>query len=117
MSYPLLSAGALNSLFFGVYGVSLRLLSERREGASSDRRRRSSSGGRPSNGDVFWAGCAGGVAQLTLACPVDLVKIKLQTQTDDRHLRFKGPYDVLRQIYRTQGVRGWYQGLGIMAWR
>ena len=32
MYYPLLSAGALNSLFFGVYGVTLRSMTENREG-------------------------------------------------------------------------------------
>ena len=31
MYYPLLSAGALNSLFFGVYGVTLRSMTENRE--------------------------------------------------------------------------------------
>ena len=31
MYYPLLSAGALNSLFFGVYGVTLRAMTENRE--------------------------------------------------------------------------------------
>ena len=30
MYYPLLSAGALNSLFFGVYGVTLRAMTENR---------------------------------------------------------------------------------------
>ena len=39
MYYPLLSAGALNSLFFGVYGVSLRAMTERRyDNATGDRR-------------------------------------------------------------------------------
>ncbi len=68
---------------------------------------------------VFWAGCAGGVAQLSVACPVDLVKIKLQTQTadDPAKRRYKGPYDVLRKVYARRGVAGWYQGLHVMAWR
>ena len=34
MYYPLLSAGALNSLFFGVYGVTLRAMTENREDKS-----------------------------------------------------------------------------------
>ena len=47
----------------------------------------SSSGGgqlhsvKPTNWEIFWAGCAGGAAQLVVACPVDLAKIKLQVQT------------------------------------
>ena len=31
MLYPMLSAGALNSLFFGVYGVSLRFMTSLRD--------------------------------------------------------------------------------------
>jgi hypothetical protein len=37
-------------------------------------------------------GCIGGVAQLVVACPVDLVKIKLQTQTGANDLNlFSAP--------------------------
>ena len=111
MSYPIFAAGALNSIYFGVYGATLRSLTELRsnkelrrppqpqssllldttisssakndndptkiggEGEKSKRRRS------VSLTDVFLAGCAGGAAQLVVACPVDLVKIKLQTQT------------------------------------
>ncbi len=122
MSYPLLAAGALNSLFFGVYGVTLRFLQENRDASCTKKKvsvggAGSDSASKPTYGDIFWAGCAGGVAQLVVACPVEVVKIKLQTQTDERRARFHGPYDVLKQIYRQQGIRGWYQGLVVMAWR
>ena len=72
MWYPILSAGAMNSMFFGVYGTSLKLIEK------SDSLDRS---GKYTK--TFLAGCAGGAAQLVIACPVDLVKIKLQTQTGD----------------------------------
>ena len=68
IGFPLLSTGTLNSLFFGVYGNCLHATSNGREAP-------------PSYSNVFWAGCAGGVAQLVVACPVDLVKIKMQMQT------------------------------------
>ena len=29
---------------------------------------------------IFLAGCAGGVAQLGIACPIELIKVKMQTQ-------------------------------------
>lgn len=77
MYYPMLSAGALNSLFFGVYGVSLKFLTSFREGSSPT----STHHIKPTNWEIFWAGCAGGAAQLIVACPVDVAKIKLQTQT------------------------------------
>jgi solute carrier family 25 protein 45/47 len=69
MSYPILSAGAMNSLFFGVYGVTLRAIAKNEE--------------KPSHQNIFLAGCAGGAAQLAISCPVDLVKIKLQMQAGE----------------------------------
>ena len=67
MGFPLLATGTLNSIFFGVYGEALRRLGD---GQS-----------RPSYRHIFLAGCVGGVAQLSVACPVELVKIKMQLQT------------------------------------
>jgi len=119
MYYPILSAGALNSLFFGVYGVSLRFMTSLRADANAGTTSASSTSIKPTNWEIFWAGCAGGAAQLVVACPVDVAKIKLQTQTgaagDLTH--YKGPYDCLKSIYRTQGIKGWYKGLVPMAWR
>ena len=106
MSYPILAAGALNSIYFGVYGGTLRLLTDLRSnnngenGLKNHAQRKDGtkdSGGtsaavkgaraQTSKVDVFVAGCAGGAAQLVVACPVDLVKIKLQTQTG----KMRGP--------------------------
>jgi solute carrier family 25 protein 45/47 len=60
----------MNALFFGVYGTSLRAIEN--SPFSNDM---------GSYTKIFLAGCAGGAAQLVVACPVDVVKIKLQTQT------------------------------------
>ena len=38
---------------------------------------------------VYLAGMLGGTVQLAIACPVELVKIRLQTQTG--HSRYRGP--------------------------
>lgn len=67
MGFPLLAAGTLNSVFFGVYGNCVRRTTEGDQ--------------RPSLTNVFLCGCAAGVAQLSVACPVDLIKIKMQIQT------------------------------------
>ena len=75
MWYPILSAGAMNSMFFGVYGTSLKLIEK------SDALNHSGQYTK-----TFLAGCAGGAAQLVIACPVDLVKIKLQTQTGKNNI-------------------------------
>ena len=55
----------MNAVIFGVYGSSLRLLARDRP---------------PGLWDVFLAGCAGGAAQLFIACPVDVIKCTLQAQ-------------------------------------
>ena len=48
-----------------------------------------------------------------------IVKISFHSFTgtvgDKTH--YKGPYDCLKSIYRTQGIKGWYKGLVPMAWR
>jgi len=74
MSFPVLSAGVMNSLFFGVYGTSLRQMQSL---LNNDVRAESEA----DLSTVFLAGCLGGAAQLGVACPVDLAKIKLQIQT------------------------------------
>ena len=76
MWYPILSAGAMNSLFFGVYGASFRVINNSSHSEYIGKYTQ-----------IFLAGCAGGAAQLIIACPVDLVKIKLQTQTGNYYLR------------------------------
>ena len=80
-SYPIIAAGALNSLFFGVYGVSLRFMTSVRAPEAGAGSKMTSTWLKPNNWEIFWAGCAGGAAQLVVACPVDVAKIKLQTQT------------------------------------
>ena len=72
MSYPILANGAINSIFFGVYGVTLRSIAEKRQHQT---------GAKPTHFDVYLAGIVAGAAQMVLACPVDVVKVKLQTQT------------------------------------
>jgi solute carrier family 25 (mitochondrial carnitine/acylcarnitine transporter), member 20/29 len=80
MSFPVLSAGIMNSLYFGVYGTSLRHMQSQLKGDADEV-------SEPSLTTVFFAGCLGGAAQLGVACPVDLAKIKLQIQTGNETLR------------------------------
>ena len=75
MYYPLLSAGALNSLFFGVYGVSLKYIIDYKVSKAPHEPRP-----QPTYWDIYWAGCVGGTVQLAVTCPVELAKVKLQTQ-------------------------------------
>jgi len=70
-------------------------------------------GTRPTYTAVFAAGCVAGAAQLSIAVPVDLVKVRLQAQQG----RYRGPYDCLRAVHREAGLRGCYKGFLAQAWR
>ncbi|XP_063222213.1 solute carrier family 25 member 45-like isoform X2 [Bacillus rossius redtenbacheri] len=100
MGFPLLSAGTLNSVFFGTYANTLRHLH-----AGGD-------GNPPRRLNVFLAGCAGGVAQVFLACPVELIKIRLQAHTGSL-----SPLRCVAGVCRTQGPAGLYRGFHVMLWR
>ena len=67
LGFPLASYGVVNSVFFGMYGSTLKYLK------GSDNRK-------SSYREVYIAGCVGGFAQLFVACPVDVVKVVLQSQ-------------------------------------
>ena len=70
LSYPVYSVGAINSLLFGVYVKSLETIGR-------------GEGGRPSYSAIGLAGAVSGAAQLSLAVPVDLVKVRLQASRGD----------------------------------
>ena len=55
---------------------------------------------------------------MVVSCPVDLVKIKLQVQTDVRlGKKYQGPFDVLKKVYQAEGIKGCYRGLTIQSFR
>lgn len=58
------------------------------------------------------AGATGGLLQAVLGCPIEVVKIKLQT------LGYVGrSFDCMKIIYRHEGFYGLYRGLVPMIWR
>ncbi|KAF9040536.1 mitochondrial carrier [Panaeolus papilionaceus] len=66
------------------------------------------------------AGLLAGWTSALIATPVELLKVKLQLQSQrsaaDR--QFKGPFDCIRQIYRVQGPLGLWSGFtGSLAFR
>lgn len=76
----MMSAGALNSLFFGLYGNCLRILQDHRQ----VERALCWSGEVPYpqwHLDVFVSGSVAGLGAVFVSCPVELVKTQLQTQT------------------------------------
>lgn len=58
------------------------------------------------------AGSVAGLSQAVLGCPIEVVKIRLQT------LGYIGrSYDCTRYIYNHEGIYGLYRGLVPMIWR
>ena len=61
---------------------------------------------------MLLAGGVGGLMQAVLGCPIEVVKIRIQT------LGFVGrSYDCMKYIYRHEGLYGLFRGLVPMIWR
>ncbi|XP_046372685.2 solute carrier family 25 member 45-like [Haliotis rufescens] len=116
LSWPLLSSVGINSILFGVYGTALSLL-----GHQGDSSQRSAT----YYLTILSAGCIGGAAQLPLACPVDSLKIVLQSQIPHaqgdklgaKKPFHRGPLAAAKDIIRTRGIQGLYRGLSTQALR
>uniref|UniRef100_A0A2M4CZE1 Putative small calcium-binding mitochondrial carrier n=1 Tax=Anopheles darlingi TaxID=43151 RepID=A0A2M4CZE1_ANODA len=104
MYFPLLSNGALNSVVFAVYGAQLRYLQKH---TRSDRLRKAYW-----RKHVFIAGSVAGLAQVFLACPIEVVKVRLQTLSFIGH-----PWACLKDIFRREGMAGIYRGITPMMFR
>lgn len=113
LAFPLVSAGGVNAVFFGAYYNCLRWLDGGGGGT-----------GRAPLWQVGAAGAVGGVVQLSVAVPVEVVKIQLQTRTGaaaawTRHYQTsaRGPLSCLAELRRRAGVAAWYQGLRAQLYR
>ncbi|RKP17375.1 mitochondrial carrier [Rozella allomycis CSF55] len=51
-----------------------------------------------------------GVVTSILVCPLDVVKMRLQSQINNT--KFPGISKTLKGILREEGIKGWYKGLG-----
>ena len=100
---PVLSGSFVNSgIFFG-YGLGMAVLEPNVN--------RASNAAPQSYLNVYLAGCCGGFVQCHIVTPVELVKVKLQAQTDSGAARkYKGSFDCARQIVRANGLAGLYRG-------
>ncbi|GIY31609.1 mitochondrial ornithine transporter 1 [Caerostris extrusa] len=66
--------------------------------------------------------CAYGVCQNVLLCPTELIKCRLQamreTSCNDVHNRTNiGPWSLTKEIFRTEGIRGFFRGFGVTVLR
>ncbi|KAM5298250.1 solute carrier family 25 member 48 [Ctenodactylus gundi] len=126
MSFPLASVAVYNSVVFGVFSNTQRLLSQHRCGEPEESPHRSLS-------DLFLASIVAGMVSVGLGGPVDLIKIRLQMQTQpfreaNRGLKnravalreqpaYQGPVHCTATIVRTEGLAGLYRGASAMLLR
>lgn len=125
MMFPLFTTGAINSILFGIYGNQLRVFQSQCK--DDDEKKRAW------QRHVFLAGSVAGFVQSFLACPSELIKIRLQTRNRNRFLKYdnlvvnfikrvidyldyrtgekRGPWTCAKEIVAAHGVFGLYRGL------
>ncbi|XP_020731200.2 solute carrier family 25 member 48 [Odocoileus virginianus] len=126
MSFPLASIAVYNSVVFGVFSNTQRFLSHHRC-------REPEAGPPHVLSDLLLASMVAGVVSVGLGAPVDLIKIRLQMQTQpfqEASLSLKprvaalgdqpayqGPVHCFATIVRTEGLAGLYRGASAMLLR
>ncbi|XP_054550347.1 solute carrier family 25 member 48 isoform X2 [Talpa occidentalis] len=126
MSFPLASIAVYNSVVFGVFSNTKRFLSQHhsREPEANSARGLS---------DLILASSVAGLVSVGLGTPVDLIKIRLQMQTQPfrganvglkpraaalgEQPAYQGPVHCIATIVRTEGLLGMYRGAGAMLLR
>nr|XP_005483659.1 solute carrier family 25 member 48 [Zonotrichia albicollis] len=114
MSFPLASIGIYSSVVFGVFSNTQRFLSQLRHGDPA---------AAPSLGDMTLASLVAGVISVGIGTPVELVKIRLQMQTQPytkANIKqnstapgssvYRGSIHCFRTILQKEGIPGIYRG-------
>ncbi|XP_017569332.1 solute carrier family 25 member 47-B [Pygocentrus nattereri] len=115
MSMPITTVSVSSSVVFGTYRNALQVfhqLSYKSADAPSAKLH------------IFLSGLAGGIAQVSVMSPADIVKVRLQCQTEPyegsdlkARPKYRGPMHCLFTIAREEGVLGLYRGAGALALR
>ncbi|KAK8242476.1 mitochondrial carrier domain-containing protein [Phyllosticta capitalensis] len=92
---PVLGYGALNALLFVSYNRTLLLLGEPDPTSPSTPN---------ALGKVFLAGAIGGLATFVVSAPTELIKCRAQGSSS------VSSWNVARETWRAEGVRGFYRG-------
>lgn len=129
LSFPLASITLYNSVVFGVYSNTQRLIRESRSG--TERRG-------PDLVELVLSSIAAGFISVGIGAPVDLVKIRLQMQTQpvptenltlagsvplrsvelrEQQPGSRGPVHCISTILQSEGIPGLYRGAGAMVLR
>ncbi|KAK9507968.1 hypothetical protein O3M35_007724 [Rhynocoris fuscipes] len=124
MGFPIVTAGAYNSLFFGAYATVLRYRHSGQEPDGNLRRFCCESGILPPlwHTNLIIAGGIGGATTVMLGAPVELIKTQLQVMTDSpaalkqlhksgkKTNKVTGPVSCAKHVYELRGLRGFYIG-------
>ncbi|KAJ7421963.1 Solute carrier family 25 member 48 [Willisornis vidua] len=121
MSFPMATTGIYSSVVLGVFSSTQRFLSQLRHGDAA---------AAPSLADMTVASAVAGVVSVAIGTPVDLVKIRLQMQTQPyikENVRLKptapgspvyrGPIHCFWTILQKEGIAGIYRGTVAMLLR
>ncbi|KAM4624855.1 solute carrier family 25 member 47-B [Polymixia lowei] len=116
MSMPVTTVSLSSSVVFGTYRNVLQCLCQMRHGSHD---------ARPAKLDIFLSGLAGGVAQVSVMSPADIVKVRLQcqmvpyqgVQAEAPKPKYRGPIHCLLTITREEGILGLYKGAQALALR
>lgn len=100
---PILGYGALNALLFVTYNRSLALLNT----GNIDEWPKA-----PFQASIWAAGALGGFATFVVSAPTELVKCRAQVSNPPR-----SSWQVTKDVWRADGVRGLYMGGGITSVR
>ncbi|GAN03789.1 mitochondrial carnitine/acylcarnitine carrier protein CACL [Mucor ambiguus] len=103
MASPAVGVAGVNALVFGAY-TSLMQYQQEYEKSTSN-----SSEQLPPLRHVLFAGMGAGVITSFVTCPMELVKVQLQNQTQATAI--KGPIDCLKSLYATGGIRYCFKGM------
>ncbi|WFD05085.1 hypothetical protein MVES1_000411 [Malassezia vespertilionis] len=98
---PLLGVGACVSIQFGVAQHCKRFFHAR------NTEQRGKSAAHLSSLQLYMSGAAAGIANSVLASPIEQVRIRLQTQTNNV---YRGPFACLKQVCAKGGIAGVYRG-------
>ncbi|ROV93501.1 hypothetical protein VSDG_06830 [Cytospora chrysosperma] len=112
---PLIGIGACVSVQFGGFHAARRYFEEQ-----NTRTRGAAEGAPLSYGQYFAAGAIAGVANTVLSCPIEHVRIRLQTQPHGAGRLYAGPVDCVRKLVRAEGgglARGVYRGSAVTVLR
>jgi len=111
MSSPLVGAGIANAFIFSCYGFTRQTVLKKEDRAG---------GNRSSDTllEVFVCGAGAGVGAALINCPMELVRTRLQVQTQGKeNALYKGPIDCIRKMWKADGLRGPLKGMMVTIYR